>query len=42
MSKSKKRVLMQGNEACVNGALYAGMRFFCGLSNHSFDRDCGA
>ncbi len=28
MSKSKKRVLMQGNEACVNGALYAGMRFF--------------
>ncbi len=30
MSKSKKRVLMQGNEACVNGALYAGMRFFAG------------
>ncbi len=30
MSNSKKRVLMQGNEACVNGALYAGMRFFAG------------
>lgn len=27
---SKKSVLMQGNEACVNGALYAGMRFFAG------------
>lgn len=30
MSSSKKKVLMQGNEACVNGALYAGMRFFAG------------
>ncbi len=30
MNKPKKRVLMQGNEACVNGALYAGMRFFAG------------
>ncbi|MDO5094990.1 MAG: 2-oxoacid:acceptor oxidoreductase subunit alpha [Peptostreptococcaceae bacterium] len=30
MSKTKKKVLMQGNEACVNGALYAGMRFFAG------------
>lgn len=30
MNKSKKKVLMQGNEACVNGALYAGMRFFAG------------
>lgn len=29
MSK-KKKVLMQGNEACVNGALYAGMKFFAG------------
>ena len=25
-----KRVLMQGNEACVEGALAAGMRFFAG------------
>lgn len=30
MNKSKNNVLMQGNEACVNGALYAGMRFFAG------------
>lgn len=29
MSK-QKAVLMQGNEACVNGALYAGMKFFAG------------
>ena len=27
---SKKVVLMQGNEACVHGALYAGMEFFAG------------
>ena len=26
----KKNVLMQGNEACVEGALKAGMRFFAG------------
>ena len=30
MSKKQKAVLMQGNEACVNGALYAGMKFFAG------------
>lgn len=29
MNKNKA-VLMQGNEACVHGALYAGMRFFAG------------
>lgn len=29
MSKSKKK-LMQGNAACVHGALYAGMRFYAG------------
>jgi len=28
MSKNKK--LLQGNEACVEGALYAGCRFFAG------------
>lgn len=27
---SRKVVLMQGNEACVHGALYAGMEFFAG------------
>lgn len=27
---SKKVVLMQGNEACVHGAIYAGMEFFAG------------
>lgn len=27
---SRKIVLMQGNEACVHGALYAGMEFFAG------------
>lgn len=27
---SKKVILMQGNEACVHGALYAGMEFFAG------------
>lgn len=27
---SKKVVLMQGNEACVHGALYAGMEFYSG------------
>ncbi|UCC43670.1 MAG: 2-oxoacid:acceptor oxidoreductase subunit alpha [Candidatus Zixiibacteriota bacterium] len=26
----KKRVLMQGNHACVAGAIYAGMRFYAG------------
>ena len=25
-----KRVLMQGNEACVEGAIAAGMRFYAG------------
>ncbi len=30
MNNKPKAVLMQGNEACVNGALYAGMRFFAG------------
>lgn len=30
MSNKSKAVLMQGNEACVNGALYAGMKFFAG------------
>lgn len=30
MSNKVKAVLMQGNEACVNGALYAGMKFFAG------------
>lgn len=25
-----KRVLMQGNQACVHGAIYAGMRFYAG------------
>ncbi|MBR0357159.1 MAG: 2-oxoacid:acceptor oxidoreductase subunit alpha, partial [Clostridia bacterium] len=25
-----KKVLMQGNEACVMGAIAAGMRFFAG------------
>ncbi|NLY72333.1 MAG: 2-oxoacid:acceptor oxidoreductase subunit alpha [Tissierellia bacterium] len=27
---NKKALLMQGNEACVRGALYAGMRFYSG------------
>ena len=27
---SKTRVLLQGNQACVAGAMYAGMRFFAG------------
>lgn len=27
---SKKEILMQGNEACVHGAIYAGMKFFAG------------
>lgn len=36
----KKNVLMQGNEACVEGALIAGMRFFCGLSDHPIYRNC--
>lgn len=30
MSKEKKYKLLQGNEACVEGALAAGMRFFAG------------
>lgn len=30
MSKSKKVKLLQGNEACVEGALAAGMKFFAG------------
>ena len=25
-----KKILMQGNEACVHGAIYAGMKFFAG------------
>ena len=29
----KKIMLMQGNEACVEGALAAGMRFFAGYPN---------
>ena len=30
MSMAKKAVLMQGNEACVEGAIAAGMRFYAG------------
>ena len=29
-SKTSARVLMQGNEACAHGAIYAGCRFFGG------------
>ena len=30
MAENNKRALLQGNEACVEGALAAGMRFFSG------------
>ncbi len=30
MKKDKKKKFMQGNEACVEGALYAGCRFYAG------------
>ena len=30
MSQEKKRKFLQGNEACVEGALYAGCRFYAG------------
>jgi len=37
--KSNNIKFVQGNEACVEGAMYAGLEFFRRIPHHTVDRD---